>query len=1431
MLKALDVILILSMANIFREFLSDAEKGDSDSIQKAIHRGIDLETRDEDQQTALILAARLGHIECVKVLVDTKANVNAEDVDGWTALLNATKEGYIDIVRLLVENNADIEHSDCGGFTSLMWAAYQGHTAIVEYLITSGSVLNVVDEHGITPLTWASGRGHVAIVSALLSAGAKPNLADKTNTTALHWACRRNYTNIAQLLLQHGANINAIGMKNVTPLLVCLKNGHQETALRLLECRPDIKVQDKDGQTALSLASSHGMTDVVKVLIEQHAYVNTTDKNGDSVLFSAVKSGNEDCVAILIDSHADIDIVGAENKTVVWWAVERGKLEILKYLLQFNPDVEICAGEEEDTPLLLATKRKRVAMVYELIKYGAKLSAVDRHGDNCLHIALRNRTREIADILLSNPRHSKYLYRPNKKGVTPYKIDATLQKSILTTIFGQRTLNLNDDSILGYDLYSSALAEILSEPSLRTPITVGLFAKWGSGKSFLLSHLKDEMKGFAQLTDFPTLKFSPLLISLVLIIALIIGLLTGFMIHYIVGLVLSFSWLLLSFLSLFLIYYLLKRKDYLWTANIAHFITNRLESLRFLLQVLFMNPHGIGRKQGTDDYKKMKFIFTEYGKVSTVEDGIGGMIASLSQNVEDTFGLISTRLCRVLQTKDESRYRFRYICCMPAFVFGIIIFVLLFVMAILAAIKGVPSTQRSVNITYITLISLVSAAFLSTCHTWIRLIFVLIKAPKSKIIRFNEKNDLVGREGSMYRLKKEITQLSYIIKSVDAFLNITTRLVVLIDGLDVCEQSRILQILDQVHVLFTRENHPFITLLVVDPHMKIVESIPAVSGDSSQHALYDTNVNGHDYLRSIIQLPVYLQLNLTKTKQLKKNADTGYLKKRGNVSTSELTHQLMQSDYFLDINPRILQRLINIIAMTGRLLRAYQVLFSWKRLGSWIYLTEQWPYRISWIVVCYEDHEQNFSNDESLKVLYEKIQPFIPQANDPLLELDRNPRKFELFLECSEPVLTMTDLKLFLPCTCNLDPYLSKLIRGALIELSIDCFNKSPSYWYATNPHSQTANTDIFKNFNEANIPLRTTTQQHQRSGVAKRRGSVSVPFNPKFGCPSPSNDSNRFYQAQNTSHTMNDQAYFSKNRYNRSHMRLYEDPNVSSSTSSVPHQQANVTELSTTDGTVKLDMTPMLSQMSVSDICDSIKTNIDGLKPSMIPIYVQDMEENNISGQVLTSCDLDDLRQAISMTFGDWVLFTNWVRIKRDHERRSQFRVQQHQQQVNINDNKSIINDSYDDYDLYAEKNVLSAALSRLLSPSSTIPANGGTNLLDENDVLISTRPSSSDYVVTDKKNVKFFIPLSRSGVTSNEDTIGVIESTSRRIAHVKDLFSYNNTLQPSITISKIGTENHRQRDERQIDEEPLLRESNVDEHHEQNENVGETDDAEDDS
>ena len=48
---------------------------------------------------------------------------------------------------------------------------------------------------------------------------------------------------------------------------------------------------------------------------------------------------------------------------------------------------------------------------------------------------------------------------------------------------------------------------------------------------------------------------------------------------------------------------------------------------------------------------------------------------------------------------------------------------------------------------------------------------------------------------------------------------------------------------------------------------------------------------------------------------------------------------------------------------------------------------------------------------------------------DPLAEIDRNSRKLEMILG-NTPVLTIGDLRKFLPCSISLDPYLRKLIKG-----------------------------------------------------------------------------------------------------------------------------------------------------------------------------------------------------------------------------------------------------------------------------------------------------------------------------------------------------------------------------------------------------------------
>ncbi len=106
------------------------------------------------------------------------------------------------------------------------------------------------------------------------------------------------------------------------------------------------------------------------------------------------------------------------------------------------------------------------------------------------------------------------------------------------------------------------------------------------------------------------MKFSPLFLSVILIIALIMGLVTGFSIHFILGISLGVALIIFPLAFLFLIKYLLRNKDYIWTANVAQFINKRLEILRFLLQVLFMNPYAYHRSKLNDitDCKKMKYV-------------------------------------------------------------------------------------------------------------------------------------------------------------------------------------------------------------------------------------------------------------------------------------------------------------------------------------------------------------------------------------------------------------------------------------------------------------------------------------------------------------------------------------------------------------------------------------------------------------------------------------------------------------------------------------------------------------------------------------------------------------------------------------------------------------------------------------------------------
>ena len=62
----------------------------------------------DDGMTALHYAAKAGHVEVLRILLDSeKINVDVTDDGGWTPLIWAVEHDQIEAVKLLLKRNAD----------------------------------------------------------------------------------------------------------------------------------------------------------------------------------------------------------------------------------------------------------------------------------------------------------------------------------------------------------------------------------------------------------------------------------------------------------------------------------------------------------------------------------------------------------------------------------------------------------------------------------------------------------------------------------------------------------------------------------------------------------------------------------------------------------------------------------------------------------------------------------------------------------------------------------------------------------------------------------------------------------------------------------------------------------------------------------------------------------------------------------------------------------------------------------------------------------------------------------------------------------------------------------------------------------------------------------------------------------------------------
>ncbi len=293
----------------------------------------------------LRLAAEDGGLEITRFLLNrVKCNCNDIDQDGWTPLLLAAKNGHWEIVKVLVAANADVNVKTVKeGNTPLHYAALAGNAEIIELLLKKGADIAGANSEGKRPLDGLTTLS-VGLASAL--AGWNGKALYLNGLTSLHADVARTLAKWKGIMLHlDGLTSLSVGAAEALAgwtgdnLSILSFHALKESSIQELQAHPELlrsaaerggigmarfllgtaevdpNASDEGGWTPLLLASKSGQWIVVKLLIEANADINVgTKKDGNTPLHLAAMAGNAEIIELLLKKGADVAGANSEGK-------------------------------------------------------------------------------------------------------------------------------------------------------------------------------------------------------------------------------------------------------------------------------------------------------------------------------------------------------------------------------------------------------------------------------------------------------------------------------------------------------------------------------------------------------------------------------------------------------------------------------------------------------------------------------------------------------------------------------------------------------------------------------------------------------------------------------------------------------------------------------------------------------------------------------------------------------------------------------------------------------------------------------------------------------------------------------------------------------------------------------------------------------------
>ena len=252
------------------KLLAASAEGDEDEILEAIAAGADVNARDAEKNTPLILMASQSLFgkerKIVEAMVAAKARVDDTADDGVTALMVAASAGRDGMVRLLLQNGAKVDKADNDGWTPLMYASGSGHWSVVKELIDAEADVNHRDKKGWSPIVLALFNGRGSAAENLIKAGAKmPATGPNGMSMALMATYGRDLACVDHVI-ESGAKLDGVDDDGWCSLAVAASNGDAQIVTALLRAGANPAVKDKEGKTALDRAHEAKLGEIASLL-------------------------------------------------------------------------------------------------------------------------------------------------------------------------------------------------------------------------------------------------------------------------------------------------------------------------------------------------------------------------------------------------------------------------------------------------------------------------------------------------------------------------------------------------------------------------------------------------------------------------------------------------------------------------------------------------------------------------------------------------------------------------------------------------------------------------------------------------------------------------------------------------------------------------------------------------------------------------------------------------------------------------------------------------------------------------------------------------------------------------------------------------------------------------------------------------------------